>query len=110
MAGWTGTTGKANCDVLFRNNLYAACEYNYGAWDPNHALCKAIADSMYTAVSVASQSYFTSDACPGESWKLSNTNFCFNPIYQLDSVVSYIRPGNGQQWGSWTNNAPVRLL
>lgn len=67
------------------------------------------ADSMYTAVSLASQSYFTSDTCPGDSFKLSNTNFCFNPVYTLNSVVSYISPGNGMTWGSWTNYAQCPL-
>jgi hypothetical protein len=62
---------------------------------------------MYTAVSLASSSYYTYDSCPGEATKLSYTNFCFDPQYALNGVVSYMSPGNGQQWGAWTNYAEV---
>lgn len=105
--GWTGTTGKSNCDYLFWDNLYRACEFNYGSWNPERTVCKTTADTMYVAVSSAGQSYFTTDTCPGDSFKLSNTNFCFNPIYTLNSVVSYISPDLRGAWGSWTNYAQV---
>lgn len=100
--GWTGDTGRANCDITFRNNLYAACDMNYGTWDPNRGLCKTTADAMYTAVRLGGESAFVADVCPDESWKLAATSYCFNPLYQSPGVVS-IRTGNGQQWGSWTN-------
>jgi hypothetical protein len=63
---------------------------------------------MFTAVSLAGMSYFTSDVCPGESWKLANTNYCFNPIYQLTANAVKLTPGNGGPWGDWTNFAQVR--
>lgn len=107
--GWTGTTGKSNCDYLFWDNLYRACEFNYGSWNPERTACKTTADTMYVAVSSAGQSYFTTDTCPGDSFKLSNTNFCFNPIYTLNSVVSYISPDLRGAWGSWTNYAQCPL-
>ncbi|WIA34544.1 hypothetical protein OEZ86_012866 [Tetradesmus obliquus] len=107
--GWTGTTGKSNCDYLFWDNLYRACEFNYGSWNPERTVCKTTADTMYVAVSSAGQSYFTTDTCPGDSFKLSNTNFCFNPIYTLNSVVSYISPDLRGAWGSWTNYAQCPL-
>ncbi|KAF6254610.1 vitelline membrane outer layer protein I [Scenedesmus sp. NREL 46B-D3] len=109
-AGWTGSSGKANCDYLFWDNLYRACDFWYPNDILNRGACKTTADSMFTAVSLASYSYFNNnDVCPGDSWKLANTNFCFNPVYSLNSVVSYIKPGNGQGWGSWTNYAQCPL-
>eukprot|EP00775_Hariotina_reticulata_P012756 gene12756-12885_t len=52
------------------------------------------------------------ETCYGDSWKLSNTNFCFNPKYVLtadDSASSAPLPvisvTNGQSWGSWSNFA-----
>jgi hypothetical protein len=63
---------------------------------------------MYASVRAGGGSAFNNnDACPGESWKLPSATFCFNPVYQLGGVVSYVRPGNGQQWGAWTNLAAV---
>lgn len=105
--GWTGPTGKYKCDVIFRNNLNAACDFNYGTFNPNRGLCRATAAAMYTAVSLADQSYFTSDVCPGESIKLANTNYCFNPLYQLPNAAVKIKSNNGQIWGSWTSFAQV---
>jgi hypothetical protein len=106
--GWTGSDGRANCDYYFWNNLYGACDF----WYPNDAInrgaCKTTADSMYTAVRAGGSSAFNNnDLCPGDSWKLPNAVFCFNPVYTLGGVVNYIKPGNGQQWGAWTNFAQV---
>jgi hypothetical protein len=114
-AGWTGTNGKYNCDYLFWDNLYRACDYWYPTDASNRGSCKSTADTMYTTVRAVSQSYFTTDTCWDESWKLSNAGFCFNTVYTLtantnhpsgraDVVTNGLkRPGNGQQWGTWAN-------
>jgi hypothetical protein len=109
--GWSGDNGRYNCDYLFWDNLYRACDFHYPNDFLNRGSCKTTADSMYLAVRAGGGSAFNNnDACPGESWKLPNAQFCFNPVYQLGSVVSNVRPGNGQQWGAWTNYAQVGAL
>eukprot|EP00775_Hariotina_reticulata_P012757 gene12757-12886_t len=61
-AGWTGSSGKLNCDVLFLNNLERACDFLYSGSPTSIAGCKSTANIMFTVVSLAPMSYFT----PGE--------------------------------------------
>ena len=108
-AGWTGNTGKSNCDALFLSNLYKACEYHYPQDSVNRASCRTTAETMFAAVSVGGQRAWTSSfkACTGDAYKLATADFCFEPVYRLNGIVSYIRPGNGREWGTWTNFAQV---
>jgi hypothetical protein len=106
--GWTETAvAKANCDKLMWDNQYRACDYWYPSDPINRSGFKATADTMYAVLSVASASWLVTQTCPGDSWKLANTNFCFDPQYSLESAYNKIKPGNGQQWGSWSNYAQV---
>lgn len=99
--GWT----KDNCDTRFLSNLNAACDFYYPSDASNRDSCKSTANTMYTAVYLADSSYHTYDACPGDSYKLANTNFGFNPVYTLDAGVSKIKPDRRGGFGAWTNFA-----
>ena len=92
---------------MFWDNLYRACDLYYPSDAINLGACKTTADAMYTAVSLASASTYTYEACPGESYKLGYTNFCFDPQYFMDRATSYASPGNGQIWGAWGNYTEV---
>jgi hypothetical protein len=91
--------------------MYKVCDIQYAQEPASMASCRGTAETMYAAVSVGGQGAWrtSSKACTGESYKLATADFCFEPVYTLNGIVSYIKPGNGQDWGSWTNFAQVMM-